>query len=459
MMVSQKLIEKYNIPVPRYTSYPPANHFYNHFTSHDYLSLIEQSNSNEPNHIAFYIHIPFCTKICYYCGCNACAISKTSKVDEYISALKTEIQKILPLIDKNRKVSQIHFGGGTPNAIGANYLAEINAIFFNAFDFIEKAEIAIECNPAYLDFKYIDGLIEAGFNRFSLGIQDFNLDVLKGVNRQPSSLPVEEFVSYLKSKNSAISVNLDFIYGLPGQTVESFSQTIAKAAKIRPNRLVTFSYAHVPWMKKHQQILEKKGLPSPDEKMEMFLASRKVMLSEGYAAIGLDHYVLPTDELNVALNNGMLHRNFQGYCTRRTTGQVYAFGVSSISQLGRGFSQNIKEVDEYISVIEKGELAVEKGYALSDSQIIVKEVIEELMCNGKLDFEAFTQKHKISIETLYSVTNFSWDKLSDFIVDGLVIRADNILIVTELGALFMRNIAAAFDPEYKQQINKYSNPV
>jgi len=459
MKVDSKLLEKYNIPVPRYTSYPPANHFKDGFTEKEYIKLIEESNGKQPEHIAFYIHIPFCKKICFYCGCNACTMRSAQLVEDYVAALKKEIVEVTKRLDKTRKVSQIHYGGGTPNAIDVKYLQEINKLLFEDFDFIEKPEIAIECNPAYLDYKYIDELLNAGFNRFSLGIQDFNDNVLKTVNRDSSALPVQDIVNYLKSRDSSVAVNLDFIYGLPGQSTESFLQTIQKAIEIKPDRLVTFSYAHVPWMKKHQQILEKKGLPSSDLKMNMFLEARELLKKAGYIPIGLDHYVLPNDELNLALNQHSLHRNFQGYCTRKTTGQVYAFGVSSISQLENAYVQNVKELESYIESLNKDKLPVEKGLILSQEQKLVREAITELMCNLNLNTNELSKNYHIDTEKFEKITNFTEDKLKEFIKDDLMNYKNGVIDVNETGSLFIRNIAATLDPEYLEQKDKYSKTV
>lgn len=459
MKFNPELLEKYNMPVPRYTSYPPANHFTDGFSEVSALALLDASNQGEPEHVAFYIHIPFCTKLCFYCGCNACNIGSGKLVEPYIDALKKEIEMVTERISKKRLVSQIHYGGGTPNAIPSKMIAEINRMFFDRFQFIEQPEIAIECNPAYLDKKYVDDLKSAGFNRFSLGIQDFDTDVLNGVNRDPSDMPVEELIAYIKSGDEQISVNLDFIYGLPGQTVSSFTETIRKAARIRPDRLVTFSYAHVPWMKPNQKILEKRGLPSADEKMDMFLASGEVLQDAGYQPIGLDHYVLPKDELYTSLKNSRLHRNFQGYCTRRTTGQVYALGVSAISQLDGGYVQNVKEIDDYIETIGQGRLPVEKGLKLTFDQKVIREGINTLMCNLQLNWEKLAAAMGISTGELLKIIRPDEQALDEFVKDGLIGLSPEGITVTPTGALFIRNIASAIDPEYRRQTRRYSKTV
>lgn len=459
MEIAQELIHKYNIAVPRYTSYPPANHFEDAFDASRALKLIDESNQGAPSNIAIYIHIPFCKKICFYCGCNTALMKQEETVAAYIESVKQEIRMVAARLDRTRKVSQIHYGGGTPNSINVRYLEELNQLIFDLFEFIPQPEIAIECHPAHLNELYLQRLLNARFNRFSIGVQDFNTDVLDTVNRAQAAMPVADIVRFLKDANPSISVNLDFIYGLPGQNVASFTDTIAKAIAIRPDRLVTFSYAHVPWLKKHQQVLEKRGLPTSEEKMDLFMASRKLLVEAGYQPIGLDHYVLPADELNLALQNHQLHRNFQGYCTRRTTGQVYAFGVSSISQLERGYLQNVKDISVYMQSVAGGQLPVEKGLALTDDQLLIRAVIEQLMCNKKLDIASFCECYGIDSERFGAITGFEASRLDEMIADGLVLFNKGILEITETGSFFIRNIACVFDPAYQAQSRKYSQSV
>ncbi|MCA1746096.1 MAG: oxygen-independent coproporphyrinogen III oxidase [Bacteroidales bacterium] len=517
MKIDNKLLEKYNVAVPRYTSYPPANHFSGGFTSADQETLLVRSNSWQPQHIALYVHIPFCKKICFYCGCNACKLISSNEVRSYIDALKKEIVMAARHINRDRRVTQLHFGGGTPNAIPAEMLTEIVELFRSLYTFAGNAEIAIETNPAYLDKPYLDALLQTGFNRFSFGIQDFDNDVLKMVNREPSAMPVTELMAYVKNGKAIpgkeqddaaggkVTVNLDFIYGLPGQTVKSFTATMQQAAELRPDRLVTFSYAHVPWLKKHQQILEKRGLPDPKQKTDMFLAGYKVMKNTGYEPIGLDHFVKKEDELYRALENSQLHRNFQGYCTRGTTGQVYAFGVTAISQLEKAYLQNTKSIKTYIDEIANGRFPVEKGMRVSDDQLIIREVITQLMCNKQLDWgdlaaslgetgatgkegttgiagtegksgtEALTGmvekegtaansgsavgSRGMTADQLKKLVGYDSARLEEMQRDGLLEFDEERLTVTETGSMFIRNIAVLFDPAFSEQANKYSKSV
>jgi oxygen-independent coproporphyrinogen-3 oxidase len=459
MEISEELLFKYNVPVPRYTSYPPANHFMDTYAENDYISMLDGSNKRKPENIAIYIHIPFCEKICFYCGCNACSIGDGNLVKPYMAALKKEMELVFRHIDRARLVSQIHYGGGTPNSIDVSFIRSLNDYLFAEFSFIENAEIAIECNPAYLDFKYIDDLLEAGFNRFSFGIQDFNNEILRKVNRQPSAIPPGEILRYIKSQRFNTGVNFDFIYGLPGQSISSFTETMQMAADIKPDRLVTFSYAHVPWIKKHQLILEKRGLPSAGEKTRMFLSAYDLLRGTGYEPVGLDHFVLPADDLYTALKSGTLHRNFQGYCTRRTTGQVYAFGVTAISQMEAGYFQNRKEIKDYISDINNGNLPVERGYILSDEQILARAVITELMCNNSVSFTKLASDHNVSPEVLKRAIKVDDVSLHELEKDKLISYSSDRIDVTETGTFFIRNIAASLDREYKEKVQTYSKPV
>ena len=458
-MINRELLEKYNHPVPRYTSYPPANFFTNEFGPEDYLKAIDDSNQWNPENISIYIHIPFCLKLCYFCGCNSYALRREDVIDAYVKALLQEIKMVTARLDKTRKISQIHYGGGTPNAIAVEYLQEINELLFSSFEFIPDPEIAIEVNPAYLTYEQMTGLKKAGFNRFSLGIQDFDTDVLDAVNRDKPGMPVEEIIAFLKKDSPNMAVNLDFIYGLPKQTAVNFSETIRKAIALKPDRLVTFSYAHVPWVSKIQKKLEKEGLPAADEKIKMFEAAFSILTQNGYEAIGMDHYAIAGDELTVARQNKQLHRNFQGYCTRRTTGQVYAFGVTGISQLEGVYAQNTKSIDEYIATINEGKLTTIKGYSLTKQQVVVREVITELMCNEQIVWSKLGEILGMTSEEIKNQTTYNNELLKQFKTDGIITLSDDKIQITQDGQLFIRNVAASFDPLTQAGQTNFSKPV
>jgi oxygen-independent coproporphyrinogen-3 oxidase len=456
MIVSKKLIEKYNVPVPRYTSYPPANYFHENFGEEDYVAAIEQSNSEWPNNISIYIHIPFCTKLCHFCGCNSHVSRDRNKMSIYVDAVKKEILRVKAMLDPQRKVSQVHWGGGTPNSLDSGLIREIMDVIHANFSFIENPEIAIECHPALLDEKLVSELVQAGFNRFSLGVQDFKKEVLDNVNREAPAVPVSEIVKWIRSYDNT-GINLDFIYGLPFQDVKSFSETIEKAVEISPDRLVTFSYAHVPWIKKAQKILEKRGLPKADEKLKMFEAGYKILTENGYTAIGLDHFAKEGDELSVALKNRKLHRNFQGYCTRETTGQVYAFGSTGISQLESIYAQNGKDTNRYIENIESGRFNITKGYRLNRQEKIIRHVITEIMCNEYVSMEETARFFNVSTGEVNKALQLDMNNFSEFINDGLLeVEGGSIFKVSSAGRFFIRNIAANFDPNLKSANKRFS---
>jgi oxygen-independent coproporphyrinogen-3 oxidase len=456
--VSNEFLNKYNVSGPRYTSYPPANFFNNGFTTSDYIEQIKASNTQKPGNISLYIHIPFCPHRCHFCGCSTVIAQKKSVVEQYIETVKLEIKNVSALLDLNRRVTQIHWGGGTPNSISMNFIKEIMDYIKEVFIIDEKAEIAMECSPAYLEYNHIDQLAEMGFNRMSLGIQDFREDVLNAVNRLAPKHPVKDVVEYLRTKGFH-GINLDFIYGLPLQTIESFSETLRQAIEIKPDRIVTFSYAHVPWVKEAQKQLEKIGLPSADEKMTMLINSIAQLQEGGYISIGIDHFALPDDELAKAFQNKKLHRNFQGYCTLETTGQVYGFGASSISQLWGAYAQNMKDITPYMKAVTETGFAIERGYALNRDEQISRAVINSIMCNGILIFDDIADQFNTTVVEIKQVIQFDPVKFISFVADDLMYLDRDHIKVHEKGLLFARNIAMALDPALKQGENVYSKTV
>ena len=458
MLSKKKLLKKYNQSGPRYTSYPPATFFDSKFSNSDHERHIIQSNFETPENISIYIHIPFCPQICHFCGCTTESGYTKPFLERYVDALIKEIEYVANKIDKKRKVTQVHWGGGTPNAISYRYIERITNKLYDEFEFASFYEMAIECNPAHLEFKHIELLKKFGFNRISLGIQDFRNDVLEAINRKPSKHPIEEIVSKIKSEGFT-GTNIDLVYGLPLQTVSSFKNTVERAIELKTERLVTFSYAHVPSVLPRQKILEKIGFPSSNDKASMYENSYKKFVNSGYVSIGMDHYSLPEDEFAIALKNKNLHRNFQGYCTRETTGQVYAFGASAISQLNSAYSQNIKNAAQYIKAIETNNLAIFRGYSVTKEQKVIRDVINNLMCNYYVDFNDIANNNEISIDELYEIIDFSYENFDDFIEDGILEIKNEKVNVFENGRLFTRNIAMKFDPLVKKNIGTYSKTI
>jgi len=457
-MLNDLLTTKYNVPVPRYTSYPPATFFHEGFQAGDLVTAIGESNGLLPSNLSFYFHIPFCRHHCTYCGCNAYPMENEAGVAAYMAAVRQELALVLPMLDHQRKISQIHFGGGSPTSIPVTYIQELISLLLAEFSLSEKPEIAIECHPGYLSMSDWEKLADAGFNRCSIGLQDFDLQVLKAVNRRPSLEPIEEVVAFLHARN--ISVNLDFIYGLPYQTPESFGESIQRAVALKPDRLVTFSYAHVPWVHHIQKALEKHGLPESGLKNKLYETACSILAENGYLRIGMDHFVLPGDELDLASQNGQLHRNFQGYCTWETTGQVYAFGVTGISQLTSVYAQNTKSIPDYIQLVSDGFLPVSKGYQLSREEQLVRELIATLMCNGELHWKLLAERLGFdSVSSLKNGLTYNVSKLEEMAVDGLILLTEDSIQITESGRRFIRNVATVFDPLYKVGSTGYSLPV
>lgn len=458
MLSKKELLIKYNESGPRYTSYPPATFFDSKFSNSDHERHVIESNNENPSNISIYIHIPFCPQICHFCGCTTESGYTKPFLERYVDAVIKEINHVAKKIDKKRKVTQVHWGGGTPNAISYRYIEKITNKLYDEFKFASSYEMAIECNPAHLEFRHIELLKKFGFNRISLGIQDFRDDVLEAINRKPSKHKIEDIVSKIKSEGFT-GTNIDLVYGLPLQTVSSFKKTVERAIELQTERLVTFSYAHVPSVLPRQKILEKIGFPNSNDKASMYEDSYKKFVSSGYISIGMDHYSLPEDEFAIALKNKNLHRNFQGYCTRETTGQVYAFGASAISQLSSAYSQNIKNAAQYIKAIETNNLAIFRGYSVTKEQKVIRDVINNLMCNYYVDFNDIADNNEISINKLYDIIDFSYENFDEFVNDGILEINNNKINVYENGRLFTRNIAMKFDPLVKKNIGTYSKTI
>tara|TARA_Y100000768_G_scaffold147549_1_gene110069 strand:- start:4823 stop:6199 length:1377 start_codon:yes stop_codon:yes gene_type:complete len=458
MLTDKNLVEKYNEAGPRYTSYPPATFFNEYFGNHDYLLSVEKSNFERPQNISIYVHVPFCPQICHFCGCTTETGFSRPFLERYIDAVIKEIEYVSQKIDKKRKLTQVHWGGGTPNSISYKYIERITNKLKETFDFAENYEMAIECNPAHLEFRHIELLKSFGFNRISIGIQDFRKDVLDAINRRPSKRPIEDIVKKIHDEGFR-GTNIDLVYGLPLQTIESFRNTVERAVKLDTDRLVTFSYAHVPSVIPRQKILDDIGFPSSKEKAQMYEQSSQILTSSGYVSIGMDHYSKPDDEFAIALKEKKLHRNFQGYCTRETTGQVYGFGASSISQLDSAYSQNIKSTSDYIKNIDEKGVAVLRGYTLNNNEKIIRHIINSIMCNYYVDFDEVSRFFNISVNDIFEIVQYSESKFNDFIIDDLITLEGNIIVVKHKGRLFTRNISMRFDPLIKKKIGTYSKTI
>ncbi len=458
MKISRELLNKYNVRVPRYTSYPPATHFSDLYVASQFQDDLVTSTKQGSNNISLYLHFPFCPRVCLFCGCNTSVCINQQMIVDYINALKVDIRQMASRIDCSRPVTQIHWGGGTPNYLDPDLMQEVMDLLHSLFFISDNAEIAIECNPAYLDLASVDRYHNMGFNRFSLGVQDIHADVLFLVNRLPSAMPLEELVPHIQ-KNNDSRVNIDLMYGLPGQNLDIFNETIEQITSVRPDRLVTFSYAHVPWMKKHQEALEKHHLPGPEEKIGMLELAYNKITSGDYASIGMDHFALKQDELAKAFFNQSLYRNFQGYVTRERSGQVYAMGATGITQLWNAYGQNEKDSVKYVQLMNNGQWPLQRGYHLSDEQIIVREVITHVMCNKYISFEQLSMQLDVSKQDILDATGYDAERLKELVVDGLVAEKEDGFEILPDGFFFIRNVAMLFDPALRNDLNSYSKTV
>lgn len=435
------LLRKYSGPVPRYTSYPPANHFSADLSALRPANLIARDNRPGAGPLSLYVHLPFCQSRCWFCGCTNLVTRRQSAADDYLDDLALEIALTRPLLDPARLVTQFHLGGGTPTFLSAAQLERLGRLFREAFTFSVDAEIGVEIDPRHLDAAQVDALRGFGARRASLGVQDTDPAVQVAIHRvQPPALN-ERAVTLLRNAGFN-SVNIDLIHGLPRQTVSTFARTIDDVLGLAPDRLSVFSYAHVPGLKPSQRIFDQQGmLPTLDEKLRMQLLAKERLLAAGYVEVGMDHYARPDDELAVAARAGGLHRNFQGYSTRAGA-SVYGFGISAISTTAEGYRQNHKSLATYRMSLLKGELPVARGWRLTGEDRRRQAIIMRLMCDHRLDFAAVSREIGTDVASAYAAELAS---LADLEAEGIVVRTPSGLEITEAGQPFVRVVASRFD--------------
>ena len=439
MELSVELLQKYSKPGPRYTSYPTAPYFTEQFGEQEWLEEIRQTQ-NSGRDLSLYTHIPFCDTLCYYCGCNMLATHDYTKATRYLEILFQEIDRVSKLINPERLVKQFHWGGGTPTFLHPEDIRKLYAYTVSRFKIAADAEISCEIDPRELTREHIVALRESGFNRISMGVQDLNDAVQKAVNRiQPESL-VREVFGWMREVGFQ-SINIDLMVGLPHQTVESYSETLDKIIALGPDRLAVFNYAHVPWMKKHQKLIKEEELPPLTVRLELQLLIMHRLAQAGYMYIGMDHYARADDEIVKAQKEKTLYRNFQGYTTHKNS-DIYAFGVSGIGQTEDVFVQNAKKLVDYEQRIGEGRLAIERGLRVTAEDKLRRDAIVTIMCDLELDTAVFGKKWNIDFDAYFAGALV---ELRDMEADGLVKLQGGKLFVTDLGRIFLRNIAMPFD--------------
>ena len=431
-----ELIQKYNQSGPRYTSYPTALEFHENYTNQDFINAAERY-PNRP--LSLYVHIPFCHQLCYFCACNKVITRHQHKADIYLDYLEKEILSRAQLF-KNRTVTQIHWGGGTPTYLSETQSARLMAMLKANFAISPDAEISIEIDPRQIELSMLDHLRSFGFNRMSMGVQDFNKDVQKAVNREQDEAFIEALLELARQLGFQ-STNLDLIYGLPLQNVESFMFTLEKVIALNPDRLSIFNYAHLPSRVPGQAKIKEDQLPAPETKLTILQKTIETLGDAGYKFIGMDHFAKPHDELAIAQQNGVLHRNFQGYTTQEDA-DLLGLGVSSISLLGDTYAQNEKDLKTYYALVEEQGNALHKGLVLSKEDCLRRDVIKELICNFKLDFAPIESQYEINFTEHFKEDLALLQPLMD---DGLIQQTEKGLIVSPKGRLLIRNICLCFD--------------
>lgn len=434
------LVEKYNIPVPRYTSYPTVPSWNNELTNEQWKQHVKQTFdvSNDKDGISIYIHLPFCESLCTYCACNTRITVNHAVEEPYIKAVLKEWEMYCTVFGERPRIKEIHLGGGTPTFFNPINLGNLIKGILERGEVCADAEFSFEAHPSNTLPGHLISLYNLGFRRISYGIQDFDLKVQDAINRFQSFEEVQTVVDQARNVGYD-SLNFDLVYGLPFQTLNTITGTIKKVLQLKPDRIAFYSYAHVPWIKPGQRKFTEKDLPLDKEKRELYEEGKKLFLENGYEEIGMDHFSLKSDSLYRASQNGRLHRNFMGY-TSTYTRLLVGLGTSSISDSWTAFAQNIRTVEEYKETVEKGILPVIKGHILNTEDLILRKHILNIMCRFETDWSESNSR----CETLYSV----YERLKELAQDGLIELQPSYLKVTEKGKPFLRNICLCFDKYY-----------
>jgi oxygen-independent coproporphyrinogen-3 oxidase len=437
------LIARYDVAGPRYTSYPAAPQFHAGFGVADLCAAARASNEDPiPRPLSLYVHVPFCLSPCFYCGCTRVITRDTSKADLYLDRLYREIERIAPLFDRDRKVTQLHFGGGTPNFLDERRMAELLDCLAHQFSFSQSPdrEFGIELDPRWCPPDYVRMLARHGFNRVSVGIQDFDPEVQRAVNRIQSVEQTRAVIDTARESGFR-STSVDLIYGLPKQSPETFAQTLDKVIAIAPDRVACYGYAHLPERFKAQRQIVAADLPNAATRLALLGLSVDKLTGAGYRYIGMDHFARPGDDLAVAQDAGTLQRNFQGYSTHGNC-DLIGLGMSSISHIGNTFSQNARDLPTYYAALDAGRLPVVRGLTLDSDDVIRADVIQQLMCHGVLDIPAFETRHHLDFAVYFAD---ELDSLAKIERDGLIEIGAERLRVTARGRYLLRIIAMCFD--------------
>lgn len=440
-MFDRALIQKCQKNAPRYTSYPTADRFSSAFDSKLQLTQLQSLQQKNTQPISLYIHIPFCNTLCLFCGCNKIITNDKTNISRYLNYLEREIQTYHAIIGKRLDVMQLHFGGGSPSWMSLEDLARVMAMIKQYFNLDHAREIAMEVDPRHTTTNFIESLHQHGFNRLSLGVQDLDATVQKAINRIQ---PLTQNMQVLAAANTFNfkSTNIDLIYGLPFQSMKSFEVTIDHVTNLmHPARIALFNYAHIPSLFMPQTRINEDDLPKDAEKLDMLQMSVAKLIAAGYVFIGMDHFALPTDELAIALKNGTLQRNFQGYSTFADTNML-AFGVSAIGFIGDSYYQNTKDLNEYYKLVDAGALPIMRGVKLNDDDLLRRQIIQDIMCQFALDFTKTSNTFNIDFAQYFAA---ELGRLLELQQLELITLTANGFQVTPRGRFLIRNVAMVFD--------------
>ena len=437
------LIRRYDRPGPRYTSYPTAVEFHDGFGHGEYAACLEAAGARRDDALSLYVHVPFCESRCAYCGCAVIATKKREVAATYLDYLAREITMLAAALGGRRRVVQYHWGGGTPTYLTPAQIGSLDGLLRRHFEIPPDAEQAVEIDPRVTTREQLTLLRRLGFNRLSFGVQDFSEPVQQAIRRHQSEAETRALYTFAREEGFA-SVNFDLVYGLPCQTVLSFERTLASVSEMRPDRIAVYSYAHVPWLRANQKVIDPLDLPDADAKRALLASAVDAFTRAGYEPIGMDHFALPGDGLAIAARRRRLHRNFMGYTTRPAPDSV-AIGVSAIGDVGGAFAQNHKTLAGYYQALDAGRFPIERGYALTADDRLRRYVITELMCNFHLDFGEVRARFDIRPADYFAAEFAALREPDGPVSDGLLEVGGSGLTVTPRGRLFVRNVCMAFD--------------
>jgi oxygen-independent coproporphyrinogen-3 oxidase len=443
-LISQEFLDRYNRPGPRYTSYPTAPVWQDDFGPDDIEQRYAQAEAAK-SPISLYMHLPFCESLCLFCACNMIITKDHSVAPPYLTTLKHEIEHVARHVSRSRSVVQFHWGGGTPTYLTPAQMEDLFAYAKEKFSFAPDAEIGIEVDPRVTSLAHLEALRRSGFNRLSMGIQDFDPEVQRAINRIQPLEATGELISQARSLGFE-SISVDLIYGLPYQTAARFGHTVEQILTLSPDRVALFSYAHVPWLSKQQGAFES-HLPEGMEKFRIFTIGLQSFLGAGYQYIGMDHFARPDDELAVAQRQHTLHRNFQGYTTKAGA-DLYGMGVSAISAVANSYGQNYRELPKYTEAVERRGIATMRGYRLTEDDRLHRTVINQLLCHAVIRKDEIASEFNLDFDETFAP---QIAQLAPFVEDGLVELTSDEIRVTLLGRIFIRNVAMLFDPYLAKQ--------